>query len=42
MKQIINIINQVFEIEKKLATPSPAQQNLNRIKPKLSKMGYHY
>jgi hypothetical protein len=44
MKQIINIINQVFEMEKKLgANGSPSiQRNLDRIKSELSEMGYDY
>jgi hypothetical protein len=44
MKQIINIINQVFEMEKKLnANGSPfLQRNLDRIKAELSEMGYDY
>lgn len=43
MKQIITIINQVFEIEKKLgANGSPIQRNLDRIKAELSDMGYDY
>ncbi|MDB5208330.1 MAG: hypothetical protein JWR72_3405 [Flavisolibacter sp.] len=42
MKQIINIINQVFEIEKKLGATSPIQRNLDRIKSELTDMGYEY
>jgi hypothetical protein len=44
MKQIVNIINQVFEIEKKLAANSTAglQRNIERIKAELSGMGYEY
>ena len=44
MKQIINIINQVFEIEKKLGSNSTSgiQRNLDRIKSELSEMGYDY
>ena len=44
MKQIINIINQVFEIEKKLAANgTPAiQRNVDRIKAELGEMGYDY
>lgn len=44
MKHIVNIINQVFEIEKKLsANGSPSiQRNLDRIKAELSDMGYDY
>jgi hypothetical protein len=43
MKQIVNIINQVFEIEKKLGnSPSNIQRNINRIKAELSDMGYDY
>ena len=44
MKQIINIINHVFEIEKKLVlncTPG-IQRNIERIKSELSEMGYDY
>src|ERR1051326_1371091 len=44
MKQIINIINQVFEIEKKLTANGAAniQRNLDRIKAELNEMGYDY
>ncbi len=44
MKHIVNIINQVFEIEKKLAAGAPAniQRNLDRIKSELGEMGYEY
>jgi len=43
MKQIINIINQVFEIEKKLGTNGTSlQRNIERIKAELSEMGYDY
>ncbi|HZH64756.1 MAG TPA: hypothetical protein VEY10_07660 [Flavisolibacter sp.] len=42
MKQIINIINQVFEIEKKLGAPSPIQRNIDRIKAELTELGYDY
>lgn len=44
MKQIVNIINQVFEIEKKLAANSTAglQRNIERIKAELEEMGYDY
>ena len=42
MKQIINIINQVFEIEKKLGTSTAIQRNLDRIKSELSELGYDY
>lgn len=44
MKQIVNIINQVFEIEKKLGAngSSTIQRNLDRIKAELSDMGYDY
>lgn len=44
MKQIVNIINQVFEIEKKLGTNSAGniQRNIDRIKAELSEMGYDY
>src|ERR1700694_3471240 len=44
MKQIVNIINQVFEIEKKLqAQHSPAlQRNVDRIRAELSDLGYQY
>lgn len=44
MKQIINIINQVFEIEKKLGAggANTIQRNVERIKAELSEMGYDY
>ena len=44
MKQIINIINQVFEIEKKLGPTgsSNLQRNIDRIKAELSEMAYEY
>jgi hypothetical protein len=42
MKQIINIINQVFEIEKKLGAAAAIQRNLDRIRSEFSEMGYHY
>lgn len=44
MKQIVNIINQVFEIEKKLlAQPTVTiQRNVDRIKAELEAMGYQY
>ena len=44
MKQIINIINQVFEIEKKLGSngTSNLQRNIERIKAELNEMGYDY
>jgi hypothetical protein len=42
MKQIINIINQVFEIEKKLGAASNIQRNIDRIKAELSEIGYDY
>lgn len=44
MKQIVNIINQVFEIEKKLQAQgmSPVQRNLERIKSELDELGYQY
>ena len=44
MKHIINIINQVFEMEKKLAAGgAPSfQRNLDRIKAELSEMGYDF
>lgn len=42
MKQIVNIINQVFEIEKKVGASSNIQRNLDRIKAELSEMGYDY
>ena len=44
MKQILNIINQVFEIEKKTGAngASNIQRNLERIKAELSEMGYDY
>jgi hypothetical protein len=44
MKQIVNIINQVFEVEKKLQAQQAGsiQRNLDRIKSELSEMGYQY
>lgn len=42
MKQIINIINQVFEMEKKLGAGSPVQRHLDRIKTEFADMGYDY
>ncbi len=44
MKQIVNIINQVFEIEKKLAAGSTPgiQRNIERIKAELGEIGYEY
>lgn len=44
MKQIVNIINQVFEIEKKLQNQpgSSIQRNIDRIKAELNDMGYQY
>lgn len=44
MKQIVNIINQVFELEKKLAANSTSglQRNIDRIKAELGEMGYDY
>ena len=44
MKQIINIINQVFEIEKKTGANSTSniQRHLDRIKAELAELGYDY
>jgi hypothetical protein len=44
MKHIINIINQVFEIEKKLAVqPAPSiGRHVERIKSELTELGYQY
>ena len=44
MKQIVNIINQVFEIEKKLAAQgAPAiGRHVERIRAELTDMGYQY
>jgi hypothetical protein len=44
MKQIVNIINQVFEVEKKLGTQQAGniQRNLDRIKSELSELGFQY
>ncbi|MCE3283598.1 MAG: hypothetical protein K0Q66_2335 [Chitinophagaceae bacterium] len=45
MRQLINIINQVFEIEKKLSAVQPAtsiQRNIDRIKAELDEMGYSF
>jgi hypothetical protein len=44
MKHIVNIINQVFEIEKKIQA-QPAvniQRQVERIKSELNEMGYFY
>lgn len=41
MKPIINIINQVFEIEKKGAGAA-IDRNLSRIKAELENLGYSY
>ena len=42
MKPLINIINQIFDIEKKLAAGSAAnlQRNVDRMKAELAEMGY--
>jgi len=44
MKQVVNIINQVFEIEKKLGNqPVPSiQRHIERIKNELEEMGYTF
>ena len=44
MKQIINIINQVFEIEKKSGANSASniQRHIDRIKAELAELGYDY
>ncbi len=42
MKNIVNIINQVFEIEKKSAAAPPIQRHVDRIKSELEAMGYAY
>ena len=44
MKQIINIINQVFEIEKKSGASGTLniQRHLDRIKAELAELGYDY
>lgn len=44
MKPLINIINQLFDIEKKLASGNAAnlQRNLERMKAELAEMGYAY
>lgn len=44
MKQIVNIINQVFEVEKKLGPQGAGtiQRNLDRIKSELSDLGYQF
>lgn len=41
MKNIVNIINQVFEIEKKTAGGN-INRNLDRIKTELEELGYFY
>lgn len=42
MKPLVTIINQIFDIEKKLAAGSTAnlQRNVERIKAELADMGY--
>lgn len=44
MKQLVNIVNQVFELEKKLAANNAGnlQRNLDRIKAELADLGYSY
>ncbi len=42
MKHIINIINQIFEMEKKLGATSIIQRHIDRIKSELSEMGYDF
>ena len=44
MKPLINIVNQIFEIEKKMAAGSAAnlQRNVERIKAELAEMGYSF
>lgn len=44
MKQILNIINQVFEVEKKLAAQNITlvQRHLDRIKAEIGEMGYQF
>lgn len=44
MKQIVNIINQVFEIEKKLSAQGAPSlgRHVERIKQELNDMGYDY
>lgn len=44
MKQIINIVNQIFEMEKKLVANNATnlQRNLERVKTELGEMGYAY
>ncbi len=44
MKQIVNIINQVFEMEKKLqnGASAPLQRHIDRIKSELIDLGYEY
>lgn len=41
-KNMINIINQVFDIEKKAGSPSPFNRQLDRIKSELAEMGFDY
>lgn len=44
MKQIVNIINQVFEVEKKLPAQQAGslQRHIDRIKAEFGELGYHY
>ena len=42
MKAIINIINQLFEIEKKTGALPSVARNLDRIKNELEEMGYSW
>ncbi len=44
MKPVINIINQIFEIEKKLPASGivNVQRNIERMKAELSEMGYSF
>jgi len=45
MRQVVNIINQVFEIEKKLSgaqANGSIQRNIDRIKNELEEMGYSF
>jgi hypothetical protein len=42
MKPIINIINQVYEIEKKTQDHPSVQRNLERIRSELQALGYSY
>ncbi|RYY94278.1 MAG: hypothetical protein EOO11_18215 [Chitinophagaceae bacterium] len=42
MKPLINIINQLFEMEKKLQGTTPVQRHLERIRHELDELGYSW